>query len=218
VNIAAVKNPREMISRTLCLSLTCFVLCTCSKPTQSPSAEQEPTLEAEKPAAAREKEPADSIATPAAPDRPLEQSSPGAVEAPAQTAELLRRKFLNTQDTNERIDIVHALGELESAEAVAVLGLLFQNERDEELKLEMLTTLEQMEVENVSMMPIVAAALRPEQPQSVREAAIDVLADLDEPGALQMLQSLTTDPDPEVRAAAKDALQSVMESEATPSP
>ena len=113
---------------------------------------------------------------------------------------------------------MHALGELDSAEAVAVLGLLFQNERDEELKLEMLTTLEQMEVENVSMMPIVAAALRPEQPQSVREAAIDVLADLDEPGALQMLQSLTTDPDPEVRAAAKDALQSVMESEATPSP
>ena len=216
MNIAVVKTPREMISRTLCLSLTCFVFCTCSKPTQSPSAEQEPTLEAEKPAAAREKEPADSIATPAAPD--LEQSSPGAVEAPAQTAELLRRKFLNTQDTNERLDIVHALGELDSAEAVAVLGLLFQNERDEELKLEMLTTLEQMEVENVSMMPIVAAALRPEQPQSVREAAIDVLADLDEPGALQMLQSLTTDPDPEVRAAAKDALQSVMESEATPSP
>ena len=113
---------------------------------------------------------------------------------------------------------MHTLGDLESAEAVAVLGLLFQNERDEELKLEMLATLEQMDVENASIMPIVAAAVRPEQPQSVREAAIDVLADLDEPGALQMLQSLTNDPNPEIRDAAKDALQSAMESEATPSP
>ena len=206
-----------MISRALYL-LTCFVFCTCSKPAQSPSAEQEPNLEVRKPAAARENEPADTIVAPAAPDRSLDQSTPGAAEPPAQTAELLRRKFLNAQDTNERVDIVHTIGDLDSAEAVAVLGLLFQNERDEELKLEMLATVEQMDVENASIMPIVAAALRPEQPQSVREAAIDVLADLDEPGALQMLQSLTTDPNPEIRAAAKDALQSVMESEATPSP
>ena len=212
------KNPREMISRALCLNLACLVFCTCSKPTQSPSAEQEPNLEVRKPAAAHENERADTIITPTPTERSEEQSTPGEVEPAAQTAELLRRKFLNAQDTNERIDIVHTLGDLESAEAAAVLGLLFQNERDEELKLEMLATLEQMDVENASIMPIVAAAVRPEQPQSVREAAIDVLADLDEPGALQMLQSLTTDPNPEIRDAAKDALQSAMESEATPSP
>ena len=207
-----------MISRALCLNLACLVFCTCSKPTQSPSAEQEPNLEVRKPAAAHENERADTIITPTATERSVEQSPPSAVEPPAQTAELLRRKFLNAQDTNERIDIVHTLGDLESAEAAAVLGLLFQNERDEELKLEMLATLEQMDVENASIMPIVAGAVRPEQPQSVREAAIDVLADLDEPGALQMLQSLTNDPNPEIRDAAKDALQSAMESEATPSP
>jgi HEAT repeat protein len=216
VNIALVKNSAEMIWRALCLGLTCFFVFACSKPAESPSADREPNLELRKPVATPENEPAPTIVPPAAADRSLEQPTPGADESPAQTAASLRQKFLNAQDANERTAILQALGELENAEAVAVLGFLFQNERDEELKLDMLATLEQMEVANAPKMPIVAAALRPEQPQSVREAAIDALVDLDEPGALQMLQSLTTDPNPEIRDAAKDALQSALETKQRP--
>jgi HEAT repeat protein len=174
-------------------------------------------MELRKPAATPESEPAATIVPPAAVDRSLEQPTTGADESPAQTAGSLRQKFLNAQDSNERTAILQALGELENAEAMTVLGFLFQNERDEQLKLDMLATVEQMEVANAPKMPIVTAALRPEQPQSVREAAIDALVDLDEPGALQMLQSLTTDPNPEIRDAAKDALQSAMETKQRPS-
>jgi hypothetical protein len=209
-------NFPKMISRALCLCLTSFFVFACSKPAPSPSAEREPDVELRTPAATPENEPAATIVPPAAADRSLEQPTPGADETPAQTAGSLRQKFLSTQDANERTAILQALGELDNAEAIAVLGFLFQNERDEELKLDMLATLEQMEVPNAPKMPILTAALRPEQPQSVREEAIDVLAELDEPGALQTLQSLTTDPNPEIRDAAKDALESAMESKQRP--
>jgi hypothetical protein len=212
------ENFPKMISRALCLCLTSFFVFACSKPAPSPSVDREPNVELPTPAATPENEPSPTIVPPDAADRSLEQPTPGADESPAQTAGSLRQKFLNTQDSNERGAILQALGELDNAEAIAVLGFLFQNEQDEELKLDMLATLEQMEVPNAPKMPIIAAALRPEQPQSVREEAIDVLAELDEPGALQMLQSLMADPNPEIRDAAKDALESVMETKQRPSP
>jgi HEAT repeat protein len=219
MNIVVVKNSPEAISRGLCVGLTCFFVFACSKPAQSPGADREPNMELRKPADTPESEPAATMISPAAVDRTLEQPTPGADETPAQTAGFLREKFLNAQDSNERTAILEALGELENAEAIAVLGFLFQNERDEDLKLDMLATVEEMEVPNAPKMPIMVAALRPEQPQSVREAAIDALVDLDEPGALQMLQSLTADPNPEIRDAAKEALQSAMETkQRAPSP
>ena len=175
-------------------------------------------MELQTPAATPENETAPTSVPTAAADSSLEQPTPGADESPAQTAGSLRQKFLSTQNPNERSAILQALGELDNAEAIAVLGFLFQNEQDEEVKLDMLATLEQMEVPNAPTMPIIATALRPEQPQSVREEAIDMLAELDEPGALQMLQSLTADPNPEIRDAAKDALESAMETKQTPSP
>jgi hypothetical protein len=206
-----------MISRALCLGLICFFVFACSKPAPSPTAEPTPTVEMPTPTAAPEDEAAGTIVPPAAGDNSVEQS-PGAVALPGQTAESMRQRFLSTEDGNERALIVHSLGELNNAEAMAVLGLLFQNERTEELKLDILLTIENMQVETTPKVPILAAAVRPEQPQSVREAAIDILAELDEPGALPMLQNLTTDPDPEIRDAAKDALEDALEDRAEPSP
>jgi HEAT repeat protein len=77
---------------------------------------------------------------------------------------------------------------------------------------DLLATLDQMDTD-IGKLPILAAATNPNQSQEVRTAAIDSLADLDEPGALQMLQGLTNDPDPQIREAAKTALQSLAEAE-----
>ena len=216
--ISAVKNSLEMISRVLCLGFTWFCLFACSKPAPEPTPQPTPNFETPTPTVAPENEPAATIVPPAPGDNSLQQSPPEAVGTPAQAPESLRQKFLNTQDANERAAIVHSLGELDNAEAMAVLGLLFQNEQTEDLKLDILLTVDEMEVETVPKIPILAAAVRPEQPQSVREAAIDILADLDEPGAVPMLQSLTNDPDPEISESAKDALEDAIESEAEPSP
>jgi PBS lyase HEAT-like repeat len=116
-------------------------------------------------------------------DKSTNSSTPAGTESSGQTAQALQQKYFTTQDPNERSEIVYALGELNSTEAIAVLGLLFQNERDEKVKLDILATVQQMKVMNASAMSIVAAAARPEQPQQVREAAIDALAYLEEPGA-----------------------------------
>ncbi len=142
-------------------------------------------------------------------------ASPG--EAPAESAPAaLERKYLATTDSDTRDDIVERLRDLDNAEAVQVLGRLFQAATDQDEKLDLIATLDQMDTE-VGELPILANAIRPDQPQEVRAAAIDSLADLDEPGALQLLQGLTNDPDPTVRQAAKDALQREADAEKEPS-
>jgi HEAT repeat protein len=203
-----------MIARALCLGCTCFFLFACSKPAQLSSPDQDlPKATPE-----TENEPTFATAPPVTSDQPINQPTPEEVESPAETVATLQQKFFNTQDVNARSEVIYALGELNSSEAMAVLGSLFQNERDEKLKLDILITVQQMEVATAPKISILAAAVRSEQPQTVREEAIDALADLDEPGALPMLQILVTDPDPAIREAAKEALEDAEESKATPSP
>lgn len=210
----SVKQFLEMITRALCLGCTCCFLFACSKPAQFSNPDQDlPKATPE-----TENEPTLATPTPVTSDQPINQPTPEGVESPAETVGTLQQKFFNTQDVNARSEIIYALGELNSVEAMGVLGSLFQNERDEKLKLDILITVQQMEVATAPKISILAAAVRPEQPQTVREEAIDALADLDEPGALPMLQILATDPDPAIREAAKEALEDAEESKATPSP
>jgi HEAT repeat protein len=132
-------------------------------------------------------------------------------ESSAETAISLQQKFLSTSDALERKNIIHALGDLDTDDAMDIICRLFQVEREEEVKVDMLETIEQMEVESGRKIPIMAAAIQPDQPQEVRETGIDVLADFDEPGATQLLQNLLNDPNPDIREAAKEALQSATE-------
>jgi HEAT repeat protein len=46
-----------------------------------------------------------------------------------------------------------------------------------------------------------------DQTQEVREAAIEALTDVDAKVALPVLKALTTDPNEEIRDAAKDAIE-----------
>jgi len=157
-------------------------------------------------------------ASPGVNDENIKQPGAATGESPSQTASSLQQKFFNTENINERREIVFALGDLNNAEAMAVLGTLFQNERDEKLKLDILATIEQLEVPDANKVSIVIAATRPEQPQEVRETAIDVLADLEDPAVLPMLQMLTSDPNAEIRQIAKEALEDIAEPDEEASP
>jgi HEAT repeat protein len=210
------KNCLEMIRRARAFGFACFFIFGCSKPAQSPSVEQQPDSELPTVAPMVRSEPA-ATTSPSVNEEP---NGPGAQagEPPSQTAGSLQQKFFNTENPNERRETVFALGELNSAEATAVLGTLFQNERNEKLKLDILATIEQMEVADAHKVSIMIAAARPEQPQEVRETAIDILADLDDPAVFPMLQMLTSDPNAEIRQAAKDALDDIAETNDETSP
>jgi HEAT repeat protein len=206
-----------MIRRALCLGFACLFVFACSRPAQSPSVERQPNSELPTPATGLQTE-SPATAPPSATVEAAKQSPPDALEPPSQTASSLQQKFFNTENPNERRETVFALGELNSAEATAVLGTLFQNERNEKLKLDILATIEQMEVADAHKVSIMIAAARPEQPQEVRETAIDILADLDDPAVFPMLQMLTSDPNAEIRQAAKDALDDIAETNDETSP
>jgi len=205
-----------MIRRALCFSFAWFFVFACSRPAQSPSVEQQPHSELPTATPMVQSESAAS-ASPSVNDEIIKQSDAETRESPSQTASTLQQKFFNTENPNERREIVFALGDLNSVEATAVLGTLFQNERDEKLKIDILATIEQMEVPDSHKVSIMIAAARPEQPQEVREEAIDVLADLEDPAVLPMLQMLTSDPNAEIRQAAKEALDDITQpNEETP--
>lgn len=193
-----------MILPVVLAGTVCAVLCSCEKPaaTKNERVEQPtpaPTWESVPPATATsaptgEVTPEQSVA-------PLDKFS-------GVTAVSLQEKFLATSDVNERKNIIHALGELDSGEAIDIIYRLFQVERAEEMKLDMLETVEEMEVEDARKIPIMAAGVQADQPQEVRETAIDVLADFTDPAATQLLQGLMNDANPEIREAATAALQS----------
>jgi HEAT repeat protein len=186
---------------------TCSILSNCEK---HAATNNEP-VEQPTPAPMLESTPAaTATSVPAVEANPKESLAPGR-ESSTETAISLQQKFLSTSDINERENIVHYLGELHSAEAIDIIYRLFQLERAEEVKLDMLGTVERMEIEDAHKIPIMATALQPDQPQEVRETGIDVLADFTDPGAIQLLQNLMNDPNPDIREAAKEALQDATE-------
>lgn len=206
-----VNDSVAMRFRALYPGLAFFFLFACSRPAQLPKA-NEGAAPSPSPETEAKTAPTSASTPPMKTNKPVAQPTPDRAVSPAETARSLQTKFLNNADSGERVEIVHALGDLNNAEAVAAIGALFQNEQDGAMKLEMLATLGQMEGEMEAKFPTVVAALRPEQPREVRDAAIDALAVLDDPRALQMLQSLMADADPEIRESAREALEGAIES------
>lgn len=201
-----------MTLRVISICIACFFSIACSRPAGSSADKREPSPEPKKPVATRENRERPKVVEPPAQETIPEDSTPpaAAAETPEEIASL-QQKFLNARNSDERQDIVHEIGELNTTQAMAVLGRLLQIEREADVKLDILGTIEGMEVENATKISILAGAVRPEQPEDVREFAIDALANLDEPGAVQILQGLTNDRNSAIRDAAKEALQSNME-------
>jgi hypothetical protein len=181
-----------------------LIISACSKPARVDTASESQPEPATQP---------EEVATPASPGMSApEDSQPAPAigqfnEAPPEgSAASLERKYLATTDPDARKEIVDRLRDLDNAEAVQVLGRLFQGTTDPETKVSLLGTLDEMDTE-AGKLPILARAISSEQPQEVRAAAIESLTAIDQPAALHLLEGLTNDPDPQISEAAKGALQ-----------
>lgn len=193
-----------MILWLLLAGTACSVLCGCEKRTAT---NKERVEQATTPS--RLENTPGPAATPApAGETPLQQSPATSDVASAETMISLQQKFLSTSDPLERENIIEQLSDLDTNEAMDMIANLFQLEREDDLKVDMIETIEEMQVENTRKIPIFAAAIQSNQPPSVRIAGIDALTDLKEPAAIQLLQSLLHDPDTNIRNAAQEALQS----------
>ncbi len=142
---------------------------------------------------------------PAAPLAPL----PG-IEA---TAAELEQRFRATRDLPAQLDLLDEIAGRNDDEAVRVIGRLFPSARHPELKETLIAKLADIDPEAApeERFRILDSALR-NQPRNVRSAAIDVLAQSDEPQALALLRrSAREDPDRPLREAAGEILRVVEE-------
>lgn len=132
-------------------------------------------------------------------------ASPEAGESVAQLASIEQR-YLAFADPETRIELMGEVTAAENPVAVELLGRLFQNERDADLKVALLAAVMVQEEQPAERLAVFAGGLWPLQPQSVRFMAVEGLAALRTPAAIQMLQGLQFDADREIRAAAAEAL------------
>ena len=115
--------------------------------------------------------------------------------------------YHNTPDFQKRVVIIYNLSSVESPATVDAITRLFLDERDTELKVELVNSLSDIEGENDKKLTVLSGAIRSDQPKDVRLEAIDALADTEDKRAVQVLQGLVNDSDEEIREAAKDAIE-----------
>ena len=97
-------------------------------------------------------------------------------------------------------------------QAIVTLGVMLQAESSTEVKVAILTALSNLRTPEA--VDAIATQLDREQPFEVRTAAVDALVRMDDRRALPALEALAADQDPEIQAAAREAVQELN----TPSP
>lgn len=119
----------------------------------------------------------------------------------------LESRYLAARDLYSKLLVLNHLPELPAAEALAMLTRLFEQEEDAELRAELLFSLLDIEGEVAGKLDLLALAIQPNQPYSVRITAIDLLVELNHEEGIAILQNFLTDPDPEIRQAVADAVE-----------
>ncbi len=130
--------------------------------------------------------------------------SPPPAATPEATVGQLELRYRGERETAARGEIVREIAGVNNADAVLALGRLFQNERNSVTRLAIITALGDVDTDAApqARMATLTSALHG-QPRDVRIAALDGLAQLDDPRALALLRRTgAEDADKQVRETA----------------
>jgi hypothetical protein len=130
----------------------------------------------------------------------------------------LESDYQNTTDFQKHVVIIYNLSSNDSTDTIDAISRLFLNEKDQELRIEMINSLTDIEGQNDKKLAILNSALQTDQPKEVRLAAIDGMGDVDDNRAIQVLQGFVNDPDEDVRDAAHDTIEQLQSAVAQPPP
>jgi hypothetical protein len=208
------REPRNMkhlqMIITSTLALTILVLVGCSKPEPEETVPPKPVttkkIEFPAPTNLPSAQPAVS-ATPAAPA--TEVAPQAAEDTPEQLAAQVKQfetDYQNTPDFQKRVVIIYNLSSVDSPDTIDSIGRLFLNEKDKELKIELVNSLLDIDGQNDKKLAILSTAVRGDQPKDVRLEGIDGMGDTEDKRAIQVLRGMLTDPDEDVREAAQDTI------------
>lgn len=130
----------------------------------------------------------------------------------------LENEYQNTSDFQKRVTIIYELSSNDdAADVVDSLAHLFLNEKDQELKIELVNSLTDVDGQNDKKLAILSAALRADQPKEVRLEAIDGMGDAQDKRGIQILQGFLNDPDEDVKQSAQDTIEQLQNMPEPPS-
>ncbi len=118
----------------------------------------------------------------------------------------LEQDYTRAKDMIAKVTVLNQIPDLEAASAVSLLGRLFDQEQDTEIREEIVYSLLDIQGQTQAKLDFLTVALQPNQPASVRLAAVDSLVELGHRDAIPILQNFMTDPNEEVRAAIEQAV------------
>jgi hypothetical protein len=204
---------------TLAMAMLALVGCSKQEPEQTPPPEPKPV------AAKMDFPPPTNLpaATPATPETPAapaatnmaasEDDSPEALAAQVKGYET---DYQNTADFQKKVVIIYNLSAVDSPDTVDAIGQLFLGEKDKELKIELVNSLLDIDGQNDKKLAILSTAVHGDQPKDVRLEGIDGMGDTEDKRAIQILQGMLTDPDEDIRDAAKDTIDQLQTDVAQP--
>ena len=132
-------------------------------------------------------------------------------EEPRESVSSLESQYHHTRATADRIELASEIASWNDSAAVQAIGRLFKSEPHPETKLALLSGLNDINSEAAldARLDVLAFALQG-QPRNVRTAALDSLAQIDDPRVAPLLKKvMTTDPDHEVRVTATALYEAV---------
>jgi aminopeptidase N len=120
----------------------------------------------------------------------------------------LESEYQNTPDFQKRVTLIYEISANDDApDVVDALAHLFLNEEDQELKIELINSLNDVDGQNDKKLAILSTAMRADQPKEVRLEAMDGMGDVQDRRGIQILQGYLNDPDEDVKAAAQDTIE-----------
>jgi HEAT repeats len=134
----------------------------------------------------------------------------------------LENEYQNTPDFQKRVTIIYELSSNDDAtDVINALAHLFLNEKDQELKIELVNSLTDVDGQNDQKLAILSTAIRADQPKEVRLEAFDGLGDVQDKRGIQILDGFLNDPDEDIKQAAQDTkeqLQNMPDPSVQPTP
>jgi hypothetical protein len=212
------KRLQIIVTVTLAVAMLALVGCSKPEPEETPPPKPVTTKKIEFPAPTNlpSAQPAVS-ATSAAPVAAVEPQA--AEDTPEQLAAQVKQfeaEYQNTPDFQKRVVVIYNLSSVDSPDTIDAIGRLFLNEKDKELKIELVNSLLDIDGQADKKLAILSTAIRGDQPKDVRLEGIDGMGDTEDKRAIQILQGMLTDPDEDVKEAAQDTIDQLQTDVAEP--
>ena len=122
-------------------------------------------------------------------------------------AAALEKDYMATTDFAGKIEMLYKISDLATGNAVDTLSRLFFQEKDADMKIQIIDAIGDIEGFKEKKLALLTSAVKTDQPQDVRESAINTLGDIEDARAIPILQSLLNDPDEDIRTDAEDTMK-----------